>query len=175
MQPKLTIKSQPIDLELCELLGNQPSDFIVLCLDGIQMDTFGTPYDSPAARQRQQLLCDSLNDKSEKSRWPEAWMLWKKDICKQFGLPDTTTSDDYRPVVSFKISRVCAGYSEHLHAAIGLFETLADKIGVWRVSKTETCLVIVEDKRSRVFIGCNNKPSLAIAEAIRALLKGQSG
>jgi hypothetical protein len=35
MQPILTIKSAPIDLELCELLGDKPGDFLVLCFDGV--------------------------------------------------------------------------------------------------------------------------------------------
>lgn len=38
MQPELKIKSLPIDLELCELLGDKPSDFIVVCFDGVQLD-----------------------------------------------------------------------------------------------------------------------------------------
>lgn len=171
MQPELTIKSKQIDLDICGLLGDKPADFLVLCFDGVQLEDFGTPYDSPAARERQQLLCDSLNDKSAESRWPEMWQNWKPNICKQFGLDETTTSDRYRPLVSYKISRVCAGYSEHLHCAIGLFETLADKIEMWMVSKGVDCRVTVIDKHRRTFVNLGNNMPLVIAKTVREMLR----
>ena len=172
MQPELTIKSLPIDLELCELLGDKPADFIVLCFDGEQFESFGTPFDSEAARARMQSVVNSLNDKSAESRWPEMWQNWKTDIRKQYGLPDTATSDDYRPVVSFKISRVCAGYSEHLHAAIGLFEKVGDKIRRWYISQDEeTCKVDVIDKRSITFTNTGTNLARVIVETMLELLK----
>jgi len=173
MQPKLTIKSAPIDLELCELLGDKPGDFLVLCFDGVQLDFFGTPYDSPRARVERQGLVDAINDTSETSLWPDMWKNWKAQICQQFKLPETTTSDKYRPVVTLEISRVCAGYSEHLHAAIGLFEKLGDKITMWSVREIIKGDVLVEifapdfKKYSRT----GNRASLVIAETVCELLK----
>lgn len=171
MQPELKIKSLPIDLELCELLGDKPSDFIVVCFDGVQLDDFGTPYDSPRARVERQGLVDRLNDRSSESLWPELWKNWKPNICKQFGLPDTTKASDYRPVVSIQISRVCPGYSEHLHSAIRLFETLADKIETWTVTQGVDCRVTVINKHRQTFVNLGSKPSLVIAETVRELLK----
>jgi hypothetical protein len=170
---KTTIKSKPLDFELCELLGETPADFIVFCFDGVQLDFFGTPYDSPHARAERQQLADRLNDPSDKSLWPDMWKNWKHDICRQFKLPDTTTSADYRPVVTCEISRVCAGYSEHLHAAIGLFEKVTDKITMWSVRKIIMGDVLVEIfapdfiKYSRT----GKQASLVIAETVCELLK----
>lgn len=172
MQPELIIKNQPIDFDLCKLLGSTPADFLVLCFDGVQLDDFGTPYDTPQNRLGRQGLVDALNDTSDKSLWPEMWKNWKPSICKQFGLPDTTTSADYRPVVSIKLSRVCPGYSEHLHSAIRLFETLADKIETWFVARNKTgCQVGIVDKSGRTFSRTGGRMSLAIAEAVLDLLK----
>jgi hypothetical protein len=172
MQPKLTIKSAPIDLELCELLGDKPADFIVLCFDGEQFESFGTPFDSEAARARMQSVVKSLNDKSAESRWPEMWQNWKSDIRKQYRLPDTTTSEDYRPVVSFQISRVCAGYSEHLHAAIGLFEKVEDKIIGWGVRKLSdgTSKVEIIAKTAAIFSQTGENMALTIARTVGELL-----
>ena len=141
---KLNINNNSVDIELCELLGDKPSDFVVLCFDGVQLDFFGTPYDSPCARLEKQGLVDALNDKSEKSLWPELWKNWKPQICQQFKLPETTTSDKFRPVVTAEISRVSAAYSEHLHAAIGLFETLSGKITSWSIREIVGEQVAVE-------------------------------
>lgn len=171
MQLELEIKSLPIDLELCELLGDKPSDFIVLCFDGVQLDDFGTPYDTPRNRVERLGLVDRLNDCSEESLWPELWKNWKPNICKQFGLPDTTEADDYRPVVSCKISRVCPGYSEHLHSAIRLFETLADKIRTWTVTQGVDCRVMVIDHYGQTFVNLGSKPSLVIVQTVIELLK----
>lgn len=171
MQPELIIKNQPIDIELCKLLGSTQSDFLVLCFDGVQLDDFGTPYDTPGNRAMKERLVESLNDRSAESRWPEMWRNWKPKLCKQFGLPDTTTSDAYRPVVSYKISRVCPAYSEHLHAAIGLFETIADKVSKWTITQAEGCCVAVIDKRSRTFFNVGSKMSLVIAQTVCELLR----
>lgn len=170
MQPELIIKSQPIDFDLCKLLGSAPADFLVLCFDGVQLDDFGTPYDTPTNRATQLRLVEALNDRSAESRWPEMWRNWKPNICKQFGLDETTTSDQYRPVVSCKISRVCPGYSEHLHAAIGLFETIADKISRWSVEHGTDCRVTAIDMHRRTFFNIGSKMSLVIAETVRELL-----
>jgi hypothetical protein len=172
MQPELIIKGQPIDYELCELLGNKPVDFIVICFDGVQLEDFGTPYDTPKNRAERLGLVDRLNDRSTDSLWPELWMNWKPNICRQFGLPETTTSDQYSPVVSCKISRVCHGYSEHLHAAIGLFETIADKLESWSVSEMVNRQVHVEifAKDLQRYARKGKRASLVIAETVRELL-----
>lgn len=175
MQPELIIKGQPIDYELCELLGNKPVDFVVLCFDGVQLEDFGTPYDTPRNRAERQALAERLNDRSTDSLWPELWRNWKPNICRQFGLPETTTSDQYSPVVTCKISRVVHGYSEHLHAAIGLFETLADKIEKWTVINEAGCRAKVIDKHGRIFERAGTKMSLVIAESVRELLRHNVG
>lgn len=171
IQPKLTIKSAPIDLELCELLGDKPGDFLVLCFDGVQLDFFGTPYDSPRARVERQGLVDAINDTSENSLWPDMWKKWKAQICQQFKLPETTTSDKYRPVVTLEISRVCAGYSEYLHAAIQLFEDCADKIERWELKQGVDCRASVVDKRGVTYLNIRKTMSEAIAATMLELLK----
>lgn len=172
---ELKIKSKPIDFELCELLGDKPSDFLVLCFDGVQLDFFGTPYDSPQARVERRGLVDLLNDKSEKSLWPKMWENWKPQICHQFKLPPNTTSAKYRPVVTCEISRVCHGYSEHLHAAIGLFDTLADKITSWgvrRLANGKSDVEIVAKNAVRYSM-TGKSMALVIAKCVLALLKDQ--
>src|SRR6185312_7775407 len=131
VNPEIIIKNKPIDIELAGLLQEEQHDFIVLCFDGVQLDFFGTPYDSPNSRVARGQLVQMLNDRSSDSLWPKMFSKWKPQICRQFGLSLEITAETYRPVVSWKISRVCRGYSEHLHAAIGLFETVADKIDHW--------------------------------------------
>lgn len=173
MQPELIIKSQPIDFEICKRLGTGAADFLVLCFDGVQLEDFGTPYDTPENRAMQQRLVEALNDRTAESRWPEMWRNWKPKICRQFGLPDTTTSAEYRPVCSYKISRVCHGYSEHLHAAIGLFETLADKIASWSIThkpSDESCCVEIFTRDFKSHIRKGQRPSLVIAECVLELL-----
>lgn len=167
---ELIIKSQPIDLQLTELLGDKPCDFIVLCLDGVPLEGFGTPYDTPENRARRTGFVDSMNDPSGKSLWPEFWVNWAPNIIQQFKLPATTTAGEYRPKVSLKISRVCPGYSEYLHAAIGLFEQCADKIQFWSISQGAACRVTVFDKTGHRFSNTGSTPSQVIAETIRDFL-----
>ena len=78
-----------------------------------------------------------------------------------------------RPVCSYKISRVCHGYSEHLHAAIGLFETLADKIASWSIThkpSDESCCVEIFTRDFKSHIRKGQRPSLVIAECVLELL-----
>ena len=144
MEPKLTISGNPIDYELAELLGQKPSDFVVICFDGEQFKSFGTPYDSPRARREQQILVDHLNDKSKESWWPDIFKSWACQIRQQYGLSAETTADDYRPVVSWEIKRVVAGRSEHLHVAIRLFEEIDSKVKTWSVRKLRDGKHLVE-------------------------------
>ena len=173
MNPELIINGPPIDFELGELLGEKPADFLVLCFDGVQLDDFGTPYDTPNNRIVRQDLIDGLNDKSKKSLWPKMWLNWKPNICKQFGLPETTTDKDFRPVVSYKISRVCHGYSQYLHVAIGLFEKIASRITSWGVLKLGNGKFRVEiiAKDGAAYSGSDDDLPLLIVKTVLRLLK----
>lgn len=174
MEPEIIIKNQPIDIELAELLGEKQTDFLNLCFDGTPLDFFGTPYDLPDQRARFQSIVDSLNDRSKKSLWPKMFNEWRLEICKQFHLEITTYSLDYRPVVSFKIARVCHGYSEHLHAAIGLFAMNAAHIRHWEVKgfADGSFRVALETKEGKGIQRRGPQLSVLIAEAIRDMLKG---
>jgi len=134
MDLPLTIASKPIDLEITDLLGEKTTDFIILYLDGNKMERFGTPYDTPANRSHRQLVVDALNDRSEKSLWPEFFANWKSQLCRQYELAPETTAEDWHPVASLAIHRVCVGYSEYPHAAFGLFEKIADRLHEWQMS-----------------------------------------
>lgn len=131
MSPELIINASALDLELCELLGENHADFLILCFDGEPFKVFGTPFDSPAARQKKQWLVDGLNDHSEKSWWPELWKNWKSELSAQYNLPEEVAAADPRPVASYHVSRVCPAYSQNLHVAIQLFEKLTDRIADW--------------------------------------------
>ena len=171
--PELIVKSSAIDLELTALLGGEPRDFLVMCFDGVQLEFFGTPYDSPTARSNWKILIDELNEKSKRSLWPKMFESWRLEICKQFGLAAETTHKDFRPVVSYKVSRVCHGYSEHLHCAIGLFETLADRIEDWNLGKCGgKSHVGIIGKDGREIAHCGDNMPLVIAEAVRMFLTG---
>ncbi len=171
--PEIVVQSQPIDLEITELLGEKARDFLIMCFDGVHFEDFGTPNDTPLNRANWQHIIDALNDRSKKSLWPKMFENWKVNICKQFALPITTTAKEFRPVVSFKISRVCHGYSEHFHAAVSLFETLSDKISAWTVRKRgdDTFVEIVTKDFVPFHDGGSDKPALIIARAVRSMLK----
>lgn len=174
LNPELVVASAPIDLELCALLGDQPSDFLVLCLDGVQLEGFGTPYDTPRNRVERQGLVDRLNDRSEQSLWPELFNNWRPAIAKQFKLAEEITAKDFRPVVSLQISRVCPGYSQYLHCAIGLFETVSAKMEGWHVSQLENgeSSVEIAVKGGALIVHSGQKMPLVITEAVVRLLKG---
>lgn len=168
MQPELEIKCKPIDVELADLLGRGTSDFLVICFDGVQLEDFGTPYDTPANRANRQTLVDMLNDGT---LWPKMFNEWKATICRQFNLPETTTHKDYKPVVSYKVSRVCAGYSEYLHAAIQLFEDCADKIERWELKQGADCRASIVDKRGATYLNIRKTMAEAIAATMLEMLK----
>ena len=171
--PLLT-KSAPLDYEVSDLIGEGASDFLVLCLDGIQLESFGTPHDTPAARVEQQRFVDALNDRSPDSLWPVFFHNWKSAICKDLGLPPDTTAESCRPVVSLAVSRVCAGYSKYLHAAIGLFKTLGDKINAWSVSAAgERAFVRIVSADGTVFTENGQNMALVIVLAVKRVLLAQ--
>lgn len=127
-EPHLIITSSAIDFELCELLGDKPSDFLVLLADGKQIPGYGTPYDTPVARSNYGYICKCLNDEKDSLRaeFQRNWSDKLAEIC----------APESRPVFSFEIHRVCAGHSSHLHCAIRLFEELSSRISSWNVGVT---------------------------------------
>lgn len=175
MEPELIIKGEPIDYEISELLGEKPGDFLVLCFDGVQFERFGTPSDSPAARKRKSEMVDYLNDRSKDSWWPELWKNWAGEIRAQYGLPPETGPDDYRPLVSYKISRVVAGRSKYLHCAIRLFEEIDEKLKTWSVRKLRNGepkhLVEIVTIDDRPILESGDDLPLVICKAIRRVLK----
>lgn len=163
--------SEPIDFELTELLGEKPSEFLILHLNGQPLEGFGTPYNTPKNREFWQGLVADLNDR-EKPLWRDFWRNWGTNIIAQFRLPDTTLSFDFRPVVTLKISRVCHGYSKYLHCAIGLFETLADQINSWRISRIDSkSLVEITALDHVLFQEISPSTSLAICKTVIEFLK----
>lgn len=174
MEPELTISGNPIDYELTELLGEKSADFIVLCFNGVQFERFGTPYDSPHERERTESMVRLLNSRKKKeSLWPQMWENWAREIRKQYGLPADATADDFRPVVSYQIKRVCYGRSENLHCAIRLFEELADKIKTWGVRKCEDGKHLVEivTADGRPMMDSGEKLPMTICKVVRRMLK----
>lgn len=174
MEPELIISGNPIDYELLELLGEKYADFIVLCFNGVQFERFGTPYDSPIQRERTESMIRLLNSRNKKETlWPEMWKNWAHEIRNQYGLAAETTADDFRPVVSYKIKRVCYGRSQHLHCAIRLFEELAEKIKKWTVQKCADGKHRVEivTADGRIMMDGGDDLPLTICKVIRRMLK----
>lgn len=124
----------PIDLELCELLGEKPSDFVVLQANGETVPGYGTPYDSAANRQRYADMCGWLNDADDEILWTKFLENWGKELAN---ICDLCAG---RPVFSIVVSRVCPGRSKYLHCAIRLFEELG--VESWVVEVVDnTCRV----------------------------------
>ena len=174
MEPELIISGNPIDYELTELLGEKSADFIVLCFDGVQFERFGTPYDTPRQRESTESMIRLLNSRDKKETlWPEMWKNWAGEIRKQYGLPADATADDFRPVVSYQIKRVCYGRSENLHCAIRLFEELADKIKTWGVRKCDDGKHLVEivTADGRPMMDSGEKLPMTICKVVRRMLK----
>ena len=172
-EPNLVIKSKPLDFELCELLGEKSADFLVLCADGDLVPFTGTPFDSPVERQKYTQFVDFLNDRSDKSWWPEFFANWKNQFCKHYGLAPETTYRDYHPKFSFVVSRSCVGYSEHLHCAIQLFDQLAAHIESWSICRADTGINVVKikSKRGTLYIQAGEKMSVVITEAVKRLMQ----
>ena len=177
MQPELIITGNPIDYELTELLGEKSADFIVLCFNGVQFERFGTPYDSPRERERTESMVRLLNSRNKKETlWPRMWENWAGEIRKQYGLPEDATADDFRPVASYQIKRVCHGRSQHLHCAIRLFEELSDKLKTWSVRKCRDGKNLVEivTADDRVIMESGDDLPLVICKAVLRVLKSPS-
>lgn len=171
MEPNLIVTSAPIDMQLAELLGEKPGDFIILCADGKPVPFFGTPYDSPIARRAQEAFVASINDKSKKSSWPEFFTNWCGYFARDYKLPVETTWKTFHPEFSWEIHRVAHGYSEHLHAAVGLFDKLGDRVQSWRIGYDNTgANVEIVDARSCIFHETGPRMAHTIAVAVKRLL-----
>ncbi len=174
MEPELIISGNPIDYELVDLLGEKSADFICLTFDGVQFEKFGTPYDTPRQRQSTESMIRLLNSRNKKeTMWPEMWKNWAGEIRKQYGLAADTTAEDFRPVVSYQIKRVCYGRSQHLHCAIRLFEQLAEKIKTWSVRKCDDGKHLVEivTADGRPMMDSGDDLPLTICKVVRRMLK----
>lgn len=176
MNPKLVQSGNPIDYELAELLGKKPADFIVLCFDGVQFKNFGTPFDTPASRDAmQRLVNDLMTDRDNAfSDWELLWDGHGANIIKEFNLPADTTSVTYRPVVSYDISRVVVGYSQHVHAACSLLHEIGRNAAYWKLFRTNdsdySCIITGTDNRHAAREGGNL--AMVIAETVRDHLTG---
>jgi hypothetical protein len=169
----IKLVNRQIDYDLAAALGQVPSDFLVLCLDGVPLEGFGTPFDGPAARLDREVIVDGINRKGRGSLWPKFWRNWERKIIASLGLPKDAMFGEFRPVASTEIHRVTAGFSEHLHCAIRLFEEpkVAEIVGRFEVfgpSEPARCKIFAKDGRS---VECEADPlSLAISGAVLALL-----
>jgi hypothetical protein len=173
MEIPLIIKNPPLDFELSELLGEKFGDFIVLTIDGEQVPFFGTPWDSPSARENQKYLVDGLNDRSKKSLWPELFKNWKAYFLRDYKLPPETTAEIYHPNFGFAIARTCVGYSTHLHAAISVFEKLGARVKSWHVENAggvETVEIVSAD--GAVYRETGEGMARLISQAAVRLLRG---
>lgn len=170
-EPEMIVNGTPLDFELAELLGEKPSHFLVLCLDGQKVENFGTPYDTAGNRAQWESLMARLNDRSRKSLWPTFFENWKATLIQQFRLPANATAKEFRPAASFKVSRVVCGYSTHLHAAVGLFEKLPNRIHRWSVIRRGECEVEIVSTRGTDHRCVCDSPSVAIVQAVISLLR----
>jgi len=175
MEPQLIIKCSQLDFELAALLGEKPIDFIVLLADGVQLEFFGTPVDSPTQRKVYQYIVDELNDR-KRTAWKKFFGDWNRQFSKQFNLDKEATHKDFHPKFEMAISRVCHGHSSYLHCAIRLFEELEDIIKSWVVRKLPfgKSLVEISATDGRIITQSGDVMSIVIGEAVKRLLSGQA-
>lgn len=173
IEPRLIISSEQCDFELEALLGRAPSDFLVLCANGEQIPFLGTPYDSPSERRTMRYLCRTLNDPSG-SDWATLFNNWKPQFCKHYKLAPETTPDQFRPKISYAVSRIVAGHSRYLHAAIQLFDELAPQLESWKVERDASgkayCAIVTSKS---AYVGGDDTPARAIVKVFTAMLKAE--
>lgn len=134
MNLKLIKNNSPLDYEINDLLGTSATDYLVLHADGKKVDFWGTPPDSEKGREEMEKTVKWLNDPKDNfwlkclSQCPSRW---------QRILGEKVTDLDYRPNFDYAISRTCAAYSKHAHAAIQLLEEHGEKIARWSIRKTQ--------------------------------------
>lgn len=173
MDPELIIKATALDLELTEMLGKKPGDFLILCFDSVPFDPFGTPWDQPRRRADWEQMVDGLNSRTRHSLWPSMFKNWGAELTKQYGLTGAIGRPrDPRPTASFRIHRVCASYSERLHCAVGLIDDLGTHLQSWTIGQAPdgsgvATLAVPGD----VFIETGASLPLAIATAAKRLLQ----
>lgn len=160
MNGQLKVTGAHIDYVLAELLGEKPSDFLILCLDGKPLQGFGSPRDTTANRKDWRRMVAQLNE--DEVFWFKFFCRWASEIATQFGTP---VAKEFRPTVSYEVHRVVVGYSQHLHAAIQLFENpkVTALINKWAIDSSPNGAVACEiwnRSGGRVrFSGSTNPPA----------------
>ena len=167
-QMKVIPAYSPLDLEIETLLGRSPSRFVVLRFDGIELDFFGTPYDSPSSRERYQNLAKHLNDPSDDLVWKEMLNNWSPQIQRQFG----PIQPNFRPFVDAVISEVVPGHSQFLHCAIRLIEDRS-VVSRWKLLQANVASAMLTDQKSKTFTSSDALMPVAICKAFSALLKAK--
>lgn len=173
MAPELIIKATALDLELTEMLGKKPGDFLILCFDGVPFEPFGSPWDQPRRRADWEQMIDGLNNRTRHSLWPTMFKTWGDRLVQQYNLTGATGSaKDKRPDASFQIHRVCASYSARLHCAVGLIEDLGTHLTSWTISRAPDGEgMAVLQATGDLFIERSESLPLAIATAAKRLLQ----
>lgn len=166
--PRLVITSTPLDLELCTLLGDKPSDFVILLADGKTVPGYGTPYDSPTARKNCTYICSRLNEDGEESWWPEFAKNWGNRLAE-------ICPPEHRPVFSWELHRVCVGHSAYLHCAIRLFEQLKDRISSWGVGTAGGISCVEIEMNGKHYGEKDTDLALAIGRAVARALREAGG
>lgn len=122
-----------IDFHLAELLGERALMALVMYFDGQPAPWVGgTPPDTPASREQRMEVVNAFNRHGRE--WEQFFPEWARMFREKMGLPEHLTAKTYRPLVELKVHRVVAGYSQHLSAAMSLFEQLKSKLKGWSVS-----------------------------------------
>lgn len=168
---EIILINDPIDYALCQALGESPADFVVLHVDGKQMNGFGSPFFSRKTLEDYKEIARLLNSKTGKT-WAKFYASWKSKFMEQFNLAPTTTAEDFRPVFSVEIHRVCAGYSKHMSAAMILFETGKNNLLAWSLAKTsldEYCCELISTMGRKISEEGESAPRV-IATAFHKLL-----
>lgn len=171
MNPTIIIKNDPLDVELCQALGEPLIDFIVTCFDGVPLNLFSTPEDSPRARERHELFVQRLNDKTVDSKWPEFFEAWRDEFCQQFKLPHETEAASYHPHVTWQIHRVCVAYTERLSSAVTLFEKIASRLTNWIISKRNGGSVVEIEGHEFLVRHCGEDLPRVVSLAVLEVLK----
>lgn len=160
MNGQLKVTGAHIDYVLAELLGEKPSDYLILCLDGKPLEGFGSPPNTPHNRKEWARMVAKLN--TDEVFWFKFFCRWAAPIASQFG---TAQAKEFRAAASYEVHRVVVGYSQHLHAAIQLFVHLKVRqvTESWSVESSRNGAVACEIRTKsggRVrFSGSTNPPA----------------
>ncbi|MFW6217432.1 MAG: hypothetical protein ACOC4K_00405 [Verrucomicrobiota bacterium] len=127
----IVLNNSPLDYELSELLGEKPTDYLVLCANGERLRFYGTPVDSPAERACMEKMVKMLNDREDPKFWREFFQAAALRFIDQFELPMPTDWRDFHPEFSYIVSRTCGSYSQYLQAAVTLFAQIEKRGANW--------------------------------------------